>query len=309
MILSEKELLNELFAIPINPKVVAVLDGKLKLYSSKVLISKYKTSLSKNKSTASSYKFLDGMVNKQILTPVYLTKGLMSYSFMKIFGNHQMKGINAFYDPSSNRIFILIENNTSFGFSSDEWIGRLTIHECMHMACSHGKSKFLSLYYNEFSHFYNVFFHILADKPVTNKTSKIISKEIDSYIKIFYGTEVQGKDLQTAVFKQGFQLIHTILTKFEVNKKLISHIQDGYKKLISLFVNYQYAGILQALKDPSCHYIMTSLQKTYPAISNNKVNTLAIQELIFPSEIAAVFSEIHVAANKIPKAMSMIKVK
>jgi len=308
MILSENELLKELFAIPINPKLVAVLDGKLKLYSSKVLISKFKQSLSKNKSTSSSYKFLDRMIDKQMLTPVYLTRGLLSYSFMKVWG-HSMEGINAFYDPNSNRIFILIDNNTTFGFSSDEWIGRLSIHECMHMACAHGKGNFLKLFYNEFVHFYNVFFHILADKNIKTDTSKLIAKDIDAYLKVFYNTEVHGKDLQTAVFKKGFQIIHSILTKLGVEKKLISIIQDGYKKLISLFVNYQYAGIMKAMQDPSCYYIMSCLQKTYPAISNNKAKTLAIQELIFPSEIAAVFSEIRVSANKIPKAMSMIKVK
>ena len=132
MILTEKELLKELFAVPINPKLVAVLDDKLKLYSSKILIDKYKMALAKNSNTAPSYKFLDRMIDKQLLTPTYLTKGLFSFSFMKVFG-HDMEGINAFYTPDQNRIFILIDNNTTFGFSSNDWIGRLTIHECMHM--------------------------------------------------------------------------------------------------------------------------------------------------------------------------------
>jgi len=312
MILTEKELLKELFAIPINPKLVAVLDKKLKLYSSNNLITKFKSSLAKTPSSASSYKFLSNMIDKQILTPVYLSKSILAYPFIKIFGNDsikEMKGIKAFYDSNVNRIFILIDSNTKFGFASDKWIGRLTIHECIHMAAAHGRKKFLNLYYNEFSHFYNVFFHILVDKKMTSASSRMIANDIDEYIKVFFAAEVFGKDLQSTVYKDGYAIFHSIMKKFDVDKKVIKIIQEGYKKLITLFANYQYTGIKRALEDPACHFIMACLQKTYPAISNNNPNTFAIQELIFPSEIAAVFSEIFVSKGKIPKAISMIKVK
>jgi len=308
MILTEKDLLKELFAVPVNPQLVAVLDDKLKLYSSNVLVDRYKMSLAKNPLTSPSYKFLERMIDKQLLTPAYLTKGLLSYSFTKIFG-HAMDGIRAFYTPDENRIFLLIENNTTFGFSSDKWLGRLTIHECMHMAAAHGKGKFLSLYYNEYAHFYNVFFHVLADKKISTASTKLIAKDVDAYIKIFHASEINGKDLQTAVYKKGFQIFHNVLVKFKIEKELVGLVQDGYKKLITMFVNYGISGIIKAVEDPACQYIMKCLQQTYPAISNNDADTLAIQELIFPSEIAAVFSELRISANKITKAMSMIKVK
>lgn len=297
--------LQEFFAVPVNPQLVAKLDD-LKLYSSNILVSKYRSSLANNKATSSSFKFLNRLIDKQLLTPTYLSKGLLSFSFRKIFGN-DMNNICAFYAPDVNRIFVLIDNNTTFGFSSDLYIGRLTIHECMHMACAHGKSKFIKLYYNEFAHFYNIFFHILSNRKPNSQSTKKIAGDIDKYIKIFSDFEIKKKDLSNNAMKAGYTIIHTILKKLDVATDVNKIIQNSYSKLLQLYVSHGVAGIIKALEDPGCKYLMQSLQKTYPAISNNKVNTLAIQELIFPSEISAIFSELSVSANKIPKAISMIK--
>jgi len=300
--------IRELFSVPVNPTLVAILDSKLKLYSSKALINKYRHSLASSKESAASYKFLNNMINNQMLMPVYLNKGLLSMSWMKIFGGkNSMKGINGFYASDLNKIYILIDNNTKWGHVSDSWISRLTIHECMHMACSHGKDKFLKLYYNEYAHFYNVFFHLLADVKITRNTSDMIAKDIDIYMKTFHKFEAHRANLQKAIYHTGDQVFGNILKKLGFNQ--IDTVREGYKKLLVLFIKHEVAGIEQALKDPACKYILINLQKTYPSISSNNAQTLAIQELIFPSEIAAVFSELQVSSNKIPKAISMIKVK
>jgi len=310
MIFTEKQLLQELFAVPINPQLVAILDGSLKLYSSDALINSYKTSLANNSNTASSFKYLNTMIDKQLLTPAYLSKGLLSYAFSKIFNSGDMKEYgNAFYSPNDNRIFILIDNNTSFGFSSDKWMGRLTIHECMHIACYHGKDNFLKLYHKEYNKFYTIFFHILCNKKLTDKSAKLIANDVDEYIYIFHKAEVHRANLEKAVYLHGSKIFNNIMKKLEFSNQYIPIVQEGYKKLVTLFMNYGIAGIIKSLEDPSCKYILQKLQQTYPVMSNNKAETLAVQELIFPSEIAAVSSELNISKNKIPKAIAMIKVK
>lgn len=307
MILSEKELLKELFAMPVNPSLVADIDGSLKLYSSDSLVSKYKKTLSTNKYTASSFDKLNKLVDKQSITPVYLTKGLLSYSFSKVFGN-KMDGVNAFYSPHKDRIFILVENNTTFGFANDKWIGKLTIHECMHMAALHGKKKFLKLFYNEYAHFYNVFFHLLGNKKnITKESSAKIATLVDEYISLFFKFESSEKS-PNKVIDEGEKIVYRILLKLDVPVNVAQLLKESYITLLKLYINKGWDGIIKAFNLPTCKYILICLSKTYAEISNHKINSLVIQELIYPSEIAAIFSEMNISPSNVKKAINMIKV-
>jgi hypothetical protein len=300
--------LSELFAAPLNPTVVAVFDSKTKLYSSNYLINQYKQTLANSKYTSSSFSLLNNLINKKTLMPVYMSKNILSYSFYKIFGSsNPISHALAFYDPASNKIFILIDMNTTVGFASNEWIAKLTIHELMHMACAHGKNSFKKLFLKEYIEFYTEFFHILCEESPTSESEKKILPYVKQYINIFHNIEVHNGNLETAIFKSGNDVFYDILKYFNIKSKNISDMQKGYKYLLVMYLKYGVKGITQAIKYNQCKYLILCLKETYYNMTNQKIKTLAIQELIFPSEIIAVLSETGYITNKIPQAVKLIK--
>jgi len=304
----EKNNLNEMFAVPFNSKLVAIFDNKIKLYTSPFLIKQYKKALASTKYTAPSFPLLNDLIDKQTVIPVYMSQNILSYSFHKIFGhNNALSGALAFYDPSSNKIFVLIDMNTTLGFVSDKWISKLTVHEMMHMACAHGKDNFKKLFINEYKAFYNHFFHLLAEEHITTKTTKDIAPLVNQYIDTFHKIEVHSADLKVAITKKGFNIIYKVLKYFNIDEKIIQNVQDGYKYILIMYIQYGVAGLIKAMQYKQCKYILQQLKHTYKSLTNIQPDTLAIQELLFPSEIIAVLSETGVITKKTPAAIKMIK--
>jgi hypothetical protein len=304
------ENLQELFAAPLNPKLVAVLDKNTKFYSSNYLISEYKKSLAKSEYTAKAYSLLNNLINDKIIIPVYMSSNILTYSFYKIFkDSNPVSNALAFYDPASNRIFVLIDKNTTLGFVSNEWIAKLTVHELMHMSCAHGKDRFKKLFFNDYQDYYSYFFHILCEKDTTNKTMKDISPFVKEYINIFHNVEVHNGNLETAIIKKGFNIFYKIMKYFNIEENTIKDTQDGYKYLLIMYLKYGVPGIIKAISYKECKNLILSLKNTYYFMTRKKIQTLAIQELIFPSEVVAVLSETGYVNNKIPSAIKMIKHK
>jgi len=301
--------LNELFALPINAKQVAVFDSKIKLYTSAYLINQYSNALASSKYTANAYDIIKNMILSKKIIPVYMNKNIFSYAFTKFYGNDNIISSSlAFYDPSSDKIYILISSNTTLGFVSNNWIAKLTIHELMHMACAYGKDKFKNLFINEYRNFYNIFFHLMADADITDKSSKSILKDVDKYIDIFHKIEVHKGNLSNGVLKTGPAIFKNVLIKLNTSKKLTNDYIYGYKYILFMYLKYGISGLKQATQHDECVTILRKLKMTYKVLTNDKINTLAIQELIFPSEIIAVLSETKFILNKTPIAIKMIKI-
>jgi len=134
----------EMFAIPVGLRHVANVDG-IPLYSSKNLKIKHLKAMAKVRDTKPVVPVLFKLVDKGEITPCWLNKGLIRLTAFKIFAPAGIKSIRGFFYPPSNKIYLLIDNNMVFGFSSNNFLATLTLHEGMHMFASKHPSKFLSI--------------------------------------------------------------------------------------------------------------------------------------------------------------------
>ena len=109
---------NEMINIPHNLHQVASLSG-MKLYSSKKLMQKFSKAILDTKFFKGSKKLEQLIVDKHKIIPCYLTKTALGFTFYKIFASAQKKSICGFFSPSTERIYILISNNTILAIYSN----------------------------------------------------------------------------------------------------------------------------------------------------------------------------------------------
>ena len=147
--------LQELFAIPINTKVAATLDG-MPLYSSTGLKKRYLQAMAKSGRTKPVYSTIAKLVEKDLLIPCFLSKNLYNLAKFKVFAPSGYKAIHGFYATDVKKIFLFIDNTISYGFASNNHLARLTIHEGVHMAAK--KGNFINTFKTELIKYYRILF-------------------------------------------------------------------------------------------------------------------------------------------------------
>lgn len=302
-----RQLQQELFALPFNTYEVANLDG-WKLYSSASLKRKYSESMYKIRKTKPIAKKIEELVNKNVIVPAWINKGIFRLTFFKIFAPPGTQGILGFYISKYHQIYLLIDNNITLGFASNIKLASLMIHESMHMAANNMKYAFVNLFKPELVAFYNAMLKsifIIPEKVNLDKISETIilflfknfefKKELsNSYVKSFI--PMYRKLLDSSLKSK------TISTEQEFNLNLdyfIDFVQLYFKDInsfISQLRRYQhiYRGLLNGYKNGL-------------NVKNN--NSLCVQELFYPSEIICMYSELGKNMSKVYKAFSNIRVR
>lgn len=290
--------LQELFSLPVGLELVTTISG-MKLYSSENLKKAFLLAFEKEgrgKPVANDVKKL---VDNGVVTPVYLSKGLLKFISHRIFGGAN-KTIQGFYHMEIQKIYILIDNNINiFGTGSSDFLISTTMHECMHLLAGTKNSAFLSIFMPILLDYYNEALKLIfntddikpaAIKKILNFTVKFEAakkKEINSALTNYY------KLLETNIkpfSKMDEHLFRKMLTDYIVCLKLL--VTD-----FNVFVRQarNYIPILSALN-----------KAYYEAFGKRNTYTTAIQELIWPSEVACVYSEIFPNASVIKKAFKAL---
>ncbi len=282
---SNQQLQQELYALPIRLKQVAIIDNTLKLYSSKSLKKKYVKSLAKVGLTKPIKEKIEELVDKEIINPVWMNKGLLRLTTFKIFAPSGLKLTMGFFTPDLGKIYILIDNNIRLGYVSDNQLAFLTLHESMHLAAAKMKRQYLSHFKEEFDLFYSNLFKEIFSIPDKHKfdPSQIIDfmfrkfemrsnfnfkSEKDGYKKVIYSCVRKHSTLKDDQFTV---MVHKYLFLIE-----------SYFKNINYFLK-----IIKYHKD-----ILVPIYNSYSkSFNRTHLKTLCIQELFFPSEVIAVKSE------------------
>lgn len=278
----------EVFILPTGLKEIARLDNSIPLYGSDKLNEKFLYALSKQDKTKNSLKKIETLINKRIILPCFLHKGILDHIGWRIFGSAADKSIAGFFNPADERIFILISNDANiFTYVSNRFLAVLTAHELSHRAAFLDANKFYQTFRNELIEFYRTLFSLIFKidtKKLSDSTVFSIVKFLFQYIEMSVG-QVSSKAL----------IQYSVLIKDELKSlSSLKHddftiMADDYIQLIGIFLKN-----LDYFFDQMGEYahILSPIYRAYKQALNIKNNsTVCIQELIYPSEVIAIMSE------------------
>jgi len=294
-----KNNLQEMFSLPIGLSIVAKYNGQ-NIYSSNKLKNKFLKAMLKQKIFKNSKKIIE-LVNKNYILPCYLTKGLMGFTFYKIFGSRSEKSICGFFSPDSKRIYLMMANLGIF--SSDKNLAHLTLHEGMHKLFNQNPSRFKNVFFKTALEFYKNYILEIYGKWVVN-----IDKFAYELTTLIYNFEVKtNKDVSVKVVKDFIEDFEYLCKDYieTTDGRVYSIIQNQTIMMQQFMLNQQSFFSHINLFIPYLKGLMSAYKKTF---NSTDTDTLPIQELFFISEVIAIASEID-NSSKYIKAFDQIKAK
>jgi len=290
--------LQEIFALPIGTYEIGNLDG-MKLYSSESLLKKYVLAMRDYKRTKAIGNVLETMVKKQKINPCWLNKGILRLLAHKAVGGTSKMTLGFFY-PEVNKIYLLIDNNISFGYASNSGLAQLTLHEGMHMAATTMKQGFAKLFRKELDMYYQSYFRMLFNLPHDYD----ISKEANAMWTFAYNSFELGKlDDPKAFLKKNAILMKDLFSRFDIPD--LDKIIEDYSTLIYIYFR---GGLDTLFRDYQKYaYIMNPLYQAYRDVFNTKrLDSFCLQELFYVSEVICISSEYSKDLGKIYSAFKKL---
>lgn len=285
--------LQELFALPVNPQLEAVVDGQ-KFYSSENLKQAFLKSIGASGRTSTIYKPMEKLVyKKKLIVPCFLSKGMFKFFMHKMFGNPQDKSTLAFYHMKQKRVFILIDNTISpVGTANNDEMASTTVHECVHLYADGMRSKFNKTFKEELYRYYVSYFSRVFEL----KTKPSVENIIKFVGNFEYQRSVQMNKQLTKYFKLLEKTLkpHTTLDDTEFRKRLIDTI---------VIIKYSLSDFNQFIRMYRKYtQILTPLNRAYQeAFGKKNTYTTPFQELSSVSEVISVYSELKPNSSKIKK--------
>jgi len=294
-----QQLQQEIFALPFNTYLVANLDG-WKLYSSDALKRRYKESMYKMSRTKNIADDIGRMVDDKKIIPCWINKGIFRLITFKIFAPRGAQSIAGFFTNRENQIYLLIDNNMSFGFASNNLLASLTVHESMHMACSNQRGSFVSLFREELITYYNTMFEFIFQTKgdISKASQKIISF-------LFKSFEFPVNPSPAPLIKKYLRLMDEELRPFSTLS--MEKFDQSLKDYIDYIRLYFFHGerFYKSIRDYA--HIYQGLRKGYERGLGVKGNTsLMVQEMFYPSEIICIYAELTQRMSKVYRAFHKI---
>jgi len=287
--------IDEFFSVPVGLKEVESIYG-FKLYSSDALVKSFLNAIQSSSRGHNVYKPIEKLVKQKRIMIVYQVKGLLSFLSHKMFGSPEDKSIMGFFNMTSKKVYIMIDNNISiFGVANNDLIASTTMHECQHLFASLNWKKFLSLYKDELYRYYvSAFSRIFSLTKIPKEMPKII----------YFIGQLEGTMKRERILGQ-LDAYGKILKKYlkpasKLSSDKFDEVLYDFQASIRLFVKYfdifvrSYRNYIN---------IFGPLDMAYrDAFSKRNSYTTAYQELIAPSEVICVLTEIKPTHPKVKRA-------
>jgi len=277
--------LDELFTLPIGLKPIVKLDGRI-LYGSNNLNQSFLDTLNTS-SIITNAEVFERLVKEKKIIPCFLTGGLTSFVFWKIFAPVHLKNVLGFYEKKTKKVYILLTNNFNFlAYTSDEWMCKLVLHECVHMLSDTQPQKFLGDFKELLIKYYTFYFKRLFNIQENGE-------------KVYSIISLLHKSWETSdnINKDTFQSYHKILEDSFISRK------ENLEKIERLLtISYIYLTDFERffkIRENFCD-ILCPLQESYKdALHIKNLSTTCIQELFTPSEAIAIAAEYSQYSSKV----------
>lgn len=277
----------EVFIVPYGLKEVVKLDDS-PLYGSDHLNEKYIKALSKVDKTKGDINKIQKLLDKRILIPCFLQKGLLHHIAWRIFGPIGIKSIAGFFNPADKRVVIMISNDANiFTYVSNNFLANLTVHEFSHRAAFLDPNKFYSTFRNELIEFYRALFCEIFKIKEKNLDDKSVFTII-AYL--FRNIEMVASGISSGALIKYSSLIESKLRSVStLNQDQFMIMSDDYIKIIAIFLK-DLNFFFDSREEYS--HILNPIYRAYrKALGVRNTSTVCIQELVYPSEVISILSE------------------
>ena len=292
--------LKELFAPPVGLKVIAQVDGH-NLYGSSLLNKSYLRALDKCGRTRGAYSKFEDLVEKGKLIPAHSASGIFSFIDWKLFQPANERNITAgFYDRSINKVYILISNNANiFSVVTNDFMGKLTIHELVHMFSDVKRALFINMFKKELIAYYRELWQqLFSIGNIPEKTTEKIVRYIFMNVELAKTLSNNSILKYNSVMNKELSPLST-LGENEFNKMLTDYM------IIAKIFLLSTDRFLQS-RNQYKHILIPMYHAYQRAFNIRNMTTICIQELVFPSEVIAIASEDMRYGNKALKAIARI---
>lgn len=257
---------------PVGLKKVDTI-GNVSLQSSQSLVKKLIKALKDQVPNISDS--ISGLIKNQIIMPVFVSKGTVSLFIHKLFAEPIDKGIVGFYEPEKNKIYIILDNNANFlSWASNKQLSEVVIHEIMHYAMQNYEKTAFNKFEDELNKYYKNFF-LHFDKNVKEK-------QISEFIKYLLDIIEMNEKFEGKINKKEYkQKLEKVIDEEDAN--LITNTVSKYLENSNKFIR-------EVQSNGESKEVVIALLKSYVDSFELKPETLAIQELLFPSEVICILS-------------------
>ncbi len=294
------EQLNEVFVPPIGLKPIAKVDGN-EIYGSPLLNKTFLKALDKCGRTRAAFSKFEDLVQRQQLIPCHSTPGLISFIDWKIFQPANERTVTmGFYDRRSKKVYIMISNNANvFSVVANDFLGKLVIHELMHMFSDRKKALFVNTFKKELVGYYRELWKQLFS------IAEIPDKMIEKMVRfIFTDVETNKALSNNTIMKYNAVMNKELRPLTTLGQAQFDKILTDYMMIARIFL-VNTDKFLQA-RNQYKHILMPMYHAYQRAFGIRNMTTICIQELVFPSEVIAIASEDMRYGNKALKAIARI---
>ena len=275
--------LDEAFGIlPTSLNLVDEVEGQ-KLYSSDELKMKYLSAIKKQKMLQPIMNNIEVLVRRGVISPCFISSGVIKYLFHKSFANEIDKMTMGFYHPVKNKVYIVMDNRTSFMvWMSNKKLSEVTIHELMHYAAQNERYIFTDAFSRMTETYYIEFFKLWRNITMNNREAR--------QLYTFLYETFEWKTVNTSsVYKYGAKLEDVLMDSVSDDEERTQTVIDLVSNVKTFLMNpVSFMNSLQTSR--KTREMVIALYKAYEYIGIKKPDTTPIQELVYPSEIASISS-------------------
>ncbi len=276
-------------------RLVTTLDDS-DLYTDDDVKELFKSYIKNQNTFKSNYKKINELIDSDIVIPVYVKKGLVKtimHSLFKNLNQYAASSFNlAFYEKSSRKIFVLIENVNNINYwKKEEALSLVLLHELQHMTADYFPRAFLRVHSKSLTRYYSEFFNLQFEIESNDK-------EIFNIISwVFLQTE--GGNWNKNIVKDYYDRLYNLAEPFYDNKKELKKELNIFFNIVIIYfkdpISY-IRGLKSRNKDMLRLYL--NLRDSYKALKiTQEMDSIFIQETLVPSEVICMESEFNTTNN------------
>jgi hypothetical protein len=279
------------------------------IYTSQEIKQKFISSVSDQDTFKPIMESVIRLIDLDVIIPVQVRPGLLKRIIYQFFKEKkkfaQSSFCMAFFQFNSGKIFVLVENIENIQYwKKSEALSLILLHEFQHMTAAFFPTSFMKLHSKPFATYYKRFIKLFFNVDLTDRDSY----KLANWIHIETETN-KGQSSSVDHFLESYHnLLWTILKPNTNDVSLLKKNLHDY--LTTLLLYYQNPSMyLKAVagRNKSAWKMYTSLKESYKSLKIvHRVDSLCIQEIVFPSEIICVESEYN-TQNRHLKLITQIK--
>lgn len=282
--------LQELFALPENPKIATKFNG-ITFYTSDRLKERFIKALSKSDYLEPVISEIYDLVKDNRIVPCWQTKSAIKIIVRKILQSVQGDGFASIYEPTEKKIFIILDNYINwFLMYPNKVLSRLVRHELVHYCENKNPDKFLSIFKDYIRDFYVLFFKDIFKIPNKEKIDDEVWK-IVSFMYFNFKTE----NTIASIINQ-YEKVFSPLKRFSQSPEQFDKTVEDIKQVVKIMlvfggrsINILFSGYM---------HVLEPLHRAYNSLGIPIYGNLCSQELYSPAEVIALHVEKKILKNK-----------